>query len=131
MSVYPWKQGKLLLWDFTCSDTLAKSYVSNSSKQPGYVAKEAEERKNKTYENLLETHHFTPIAVETMGTWGDAGKEFIKELGKKIKEQTGEKKAASYLFQSIGIAMQRGNALSVLGTIREDENDYLNEIYSL
>ena len=35
MSIYPWKQGKLLLWDFTCSDTLNKSYVSNSSKQPG------------------------------------------------------------------------------------------------
>ena len=66
-----------------------------------------------------------------MGTWGVAGKDLIIEIGKKIKEQTGEKKAASYLFQSIGIAIQRGNALSVLGTIREDETDSLNEIYWL
>ena len=131
MTVYPWKQGKLLLWDYTCGDTLAKSYVSNSSKQPGYVAKEAEERKYKTYENLLDTHHFTPIAVETLGTWGDAGKDFINELGKKIKEQTGEKRAASYLFQSIGIAIQRGNAMSVLGTIRQEDSDSLQEIYLL
>ena len=131
MTIYPWKQGKSLLWDFTCGDTLAKSYVNNSSKQPGHVAKEAEDRKYKTYENLLDSHHFIPIAVETMGTWGEAGKDLIIELGKKIKEQTGEKKAASYLFQSIGIAIQRGNALSVLGTIREDETDSLNEIYSL
>ena len=131
MTVYPWKQGKLLLWDFTCGDTLARSYVNNSSKEPGYVAKEAEERKMKTYENLVDSHHFIPIAVETMGTWGDYGKQLIKDIGSKIKEQTGEKRATSYLFQSIGIAIQRGNALSVLGTIKEDESHMLNEIYLL
>ena len=49
MSMYPWKTGKLLLWDFTCGDTLAPSHVDQSSKEAGKVASDAEtERSNIT-----------------------------------------------------------------------------------
>ena len=39
-------------------------------------------------------------------------------MGKKICDLTGEKRSTSYLFQSISIAIQRGNAASVMGTIK-------------
>ena len=45
MSLYPWKNGKCLVWDFTCSDTMASSYIVNSAKKAGKAAKEGEERK--------------------------------------------------------------------------------------
>ena len=27
MTLFPWKKGKIMVWDYTCSDTLAKSYI--------------------------------------------------------------------------------------------------------
>ena len=40
----PWKCGKLLVWDATCPDTFAPSYVSQATTAAGEVAAQAEER---------------------------------------------------------------------------------------
>ena len=40
-----WKNGKCLIWDLTCADTLSKSYVKKASKEVGSAA--AEEKKKK------------------------------------------------------------------------------------
>ena len=37
--------GQLLVWDATCPDTFAPSYVSNATREAGAVAALAEERK--------------------------------------------------------------------------------------
>ena len=42
---------------------------------------------------------------------------FLKDLSRRIKQRTGEVKARSYLLQRLSVAVQRGNATSVLGTI--------------
>ena len=39
---------------------------------------------------LSKTHHFTPIAIETGGSWNDLAIEFINELGKRITVVTQE-----------------------------------------
>ena len=46
-----------------------------------------------------------------------------------ICDLTGEKRSTSYLLQSISIAIQCGNAVSVMGTVYNDRN--LEEIYNL
>ena len=130
LTLFPWKNGKCLLWDYTCSDTLAPSYVEGSAKSPGYVAKEGEVRKFKHYENLVSDYIFIPISVETFGTWGESGLKFIKEVGKLIEKKTQEKRSTSFLFQAISIATQRGNALAVSGTIGEN-HEILEEIFYL
>ena len=45
MTMLPWKNGKCLLWDYTCSDTLAPSNLNASAKEAGKAAKEGEVRK--------------------------------------------------------------------------------------
>ena len=70
-----------------------------------------------------------PVAVETMGSWGQMGLKFIKDLGSKISDTTGEKRSASFLFQSLGMAIQRGNAASVTGTIPNMKS--LHELFYL
>ena len=117
-----------MLWDYTRSDTLAPSYVENSAKSPGYVAKEGEERKFKHYEHLANDYEFIPISVETFGTWGESGLKFIQEVGKLIENKTQEKRSTSFLFQAISIAIQRGNALAVSGTIGEN-HEILEEVF--
>ena len=70
-----------------------------------------------------------PIAVETFGAWGPEGAHLIKSIGKKIQDLTGEKRSTFFLFQSVSMAVQRGNAASVLGTLKSGEK--LDEIFYL
>ena len=43
---------------------------------------------------------------------------FVKELGHRVRQCSGEVKATAYLLQRLSVAVQRGNAVSVLGTVR-------------
>ena len=126
MTFLSWKQGKPLILDFTCCDTTCDSYVKSSAKSAGSAAELREAQKSKHYQDLT-NYHFEPIAVETFGAWGPQGRKLIKEIGKRVQEVTKEKRSTSYLFQSISIAIQRGNAACVLGTAPSSEG--LDEVF--
>ena len=127
MSLFPYKEGKSLVWDFTCVDSLANSHLKETVKQPGAAAIKAEKLKTAKYKKLPRDYYFVPIAIETLGVWGPEGAALINSLGKLIQEKSGEKRSTFYLFQSISLAVQRGNATSILGTARP--GDKLDEIY--
>jgi len=116
VTMVPWKQGKLLVWDATCPDTLAPSYRGIASIRSGAVAAAAEERKEAKYMGLDQCNLFTPIAIETLGVIGPKSLAFIKDLGRRVMQTTGEPKAHTYLLQQLSVAIQRGNAASVLGS---------------
>ncbi len=83
----------------------------------GKAAIGGEKKKDHHYEKLLRNYIFVPIAVETFGSWGPKGLKFIKEIGKKIRDKTGNKNATSHIIQAISMAVQRGNAHSIMGTL--------------
>ena len=112
----PWKNEKLLVWDATCPDTFAPSYISSASSEAGAVAALAEERKKNIYAHLDPSHSFTPVAVEISGVVGPQSLAFLKDLGRRMRQVTGEERSLSYLLQRVSVAVQRGNAASVLGT---------------
>ena len=95
MSLAPWSSGKLLVWDATCSDTFAPSHRSQAAHAPGEVAARAEERKEAKYISLPAGHQFVPVAVETMGAMGPRTLLFLKELGKRMRAQTGEARSVA------------------------------------
>ena len=70
MTITPWAQGHLLIWDATCWDTMAASNIHIAMSGPGRVANMAARRKRETYREILHKHHFVPAAVETMGSLG-------------------------------------------------------------
>ena len=59
-----WKNGKCLIWDFTCADTLCKSYVKKASKEVGSAAARREEKKVDKYSNLSDYFHFFPVGID-------------------------------------------------------------------
>ena len=69
------------------------------------------------------------MAVETIGVLGPCSPQLGKEIGSKIAEATGEARSTSFLLQSIRMAVQRGNAVSVFGTLPTTAN--LDEIFYL
>ena len=68
--------------------------------------------KTQKYANIVPTHIFTPVAIETSGVLSIQAKELLTELGERIFEITGEVKETTYLFQQVSVAIQRGNMLS-------------------
>ena len=87
MTIYPWKNGRTIVWDFTCSDTIAPSHIKISSAIPGKVAESAETAKLTKYRNFSADYEVIPIGVETFGSWGPNVLRLIREIGKKIAQK--------------------------------------------
>ena len=127
MTQFAWKGRKNLLWDVTVAGKLCATYVNNCSKIPGAAADILESKKFTTYTELLDDYCFVPIGIETFGALGQEGHKLVKEIGKKLKEVTGEPRSTFYLTQRISVAIQRGNSSCVQGTVPTMEG--LDEIF--
>ena len=82
---------------------------------------------------LSDRHEFVPVAIETLGTWGERGLAFINELGKRIATVSGDNRSTAFLKQRISLDVQRGNAAAVHGTlvsIAVDDDSTFNYMYS-
>jgi hypothetical protein len=111
----------------TCRDTLAATYIPLTSKKAGDAARLGEDAKRIKYKELFSRFCFLPFSVETVGPWGADAKKCITLLGKKISSMSNDNKSTLYLTQRISLAIQRGNAASVLGTIPQSPD--LEEIF--
>ena len=87
LTLVPWAKGRSLLWDYTCADTFAKSYVNRTANELGWAAKQAEKDKFDHYTDLMSQFLFVPIATETSGVIGKCGMDLIKKIGSKITEK--------------------------------------------
>ena len=100
-----------------------------TSQEVGKAAKEAEKEKLDHYQELTTNYIVTPVAMETLGSWGQLGLKLIKDIGQRIAQNTGDKRSTSYLFQRISMAAQRGNVASIRGSVPNSKT--LNELYYL
>lgn len=117
ITLIPWSKGLPLIWDYTCVDTLASSNLHLSAKEGVKLAMNAEDRKRRKYECLTNAHIFCPFAMETLGAWGPDARRLTKAIGQRITERTGELRATFFLKQRLSLAVQRGNASSIISCI--------------
>ncbi|CAH2242332.1 jg19945 [Pararge aegeria aegeria] len=106
----------------TPTSTASPSYLqvvkyAATSSMVGAAATSDEQAKRRKYENLDSSFIFLPFEVETLGPWGPEARALFKELSKRVIESSGDPRAGSYLGQGISLAIQRGNAASILGTV--------------
>ena len=104
------------MWDVTVTDTVAPSYLQSTAVVTGAAAEQAATRKDAKYSELLKTHHFVPIAFETLGPINITGLEFIRDLGHRLITAKGDTRENSYFFQRLSIAIQRFNAIAFRGS---------------
>lgn len=96
------------------------------------------QRKEGKYECLTAQNHiFKALAFETLGPCGMEIKEVMNIISKALVHFSGNKKVGSYLKQSLAIAIQRGSAASILGTLpaeaelKEVNFTYISYFYCL
>ena len=121
-TVVPWKRGRVLVWDATCPDARAPSHSSLAIKKSGAVAANANFCKRQKYAHLENTNFFVSVAVETLGMFGVEARSLFKDIGWRITA-TLDPRSHKYLVQRIAVAVQRGNAAAVLGTISSGDNN--------
>ena len=114
ISLSPFSQGRSLCWDATCVNTFADSSINNSAIEAGHAAGKAEGSKRAKYPDLVRRFRFEPIAIETSGVYGPTTRIIIQEIGKRITQATGDRRETMWLKQRLSIAIQRGNATSIL-----------------
>ena len=122
MSLIPWLRGLPLLWDFTCSDTLAPSNLSTSASGASRLANCAESAKFRKYSSLTPSFHFSPLCGETLGAWGSCARSLVRRIVSWVMEQSGDNRATQFLIQKVAIDVQRGNAVSVMTTIPSSQD---------
>ena len=81
LTVLPWANGRCLVWDFTCPDTLAVSHLNRAVISPGSVANFADVQKTAKYLTLAPLYNFMPIAIKTLGALGECATDLIQNLG--------------------------------------------------
>lgn len=119
-----WSRGRDLVWDFTCPDTLAASYVAQSALNAGWAACRAEQNKRAKYARIeaSDSFIFAPVAIETLGTWGASARDLCREIGAKIADKTRDPRSHFFLVQRLSLAVQRGNVVSVIGTFPPEDD---------
>lgn len=118
ITIFPYRHGRCLVWDATCTDTFSQRALVPSATQPGTAANAAEEKKVEKYRELSNRYLFTPIAVETAGVIGSRSLPFLRGLASRIATARDDPREAPWLFQRISLAIIRGNAFSVLSAGR-------------
>ena len=108
----------MLVWDATCPDTLAPSHITLAARECDAVAADAEHRKRLKYTHLERSHYFVPVAIETIGAHGPEAKLFFRELARRVASVNNEPLSHQFLVQRLAVAIQRGNASAVLGSLR-------------
>ena len=68
LTLTTWKNGKCLIWDFTCADTLCQSYVKQCSKEAGAAAEIREKIKISNYKELANDYWFVPVGAKSFGS---------------------------------------------------------------
>jgi hypothetical protein len=110
---------------------LAPRHLNRAVTGPGVVATDAEQRKRVKYSTISQTHHFIPVAVETLGALGEDAASFLKELRSQIAAVTKKSRASEFLLQRISVAIKRGNAACILGTLSSCSSSDLDDIFYL
>jgi len=113
----PWSEGRFLVWDATSVDTFCQSHRQRCAKAAGAAAAHVEGENGEDLFALGSWILLPACCVETAGSVGPDSMFFLKDLGLRIKMATGEPQSFAFLMQRLSVAVQTGNAISVMGTI--------------
>ena len=70
------KDGKFLVWDVTCPDSFAPSYLVSSASGAGVGAKQAVHNKNLKHFTIQPTFHFVLVTIDTSRVFGPEASTF-------------------------------------------------------
>ena len=102
---FPFKGGKALARDATCTDSFSPSNLYSTILNPGSASSPAEDLKKQKHSQLVADFELVPVAVETSGIIGSAGCSLLADIGRHILKAINDPRQMSYIFQQISVAI--------------------------
>jgi len=99
-----------------CATHECRSTCGQLSRQTGAAANPTANNRVTKYDQLIRTHVFYSLAIETACIWHHQAIELVEEIRKRATNITGDPKETAYLFQQLSAALQRANAVSFQST---------------
>ena len=115
---FPFKGGKALALDATCTDSFSASNLYSTILNLGSASSADEDLKRQKYSQVVADFEFSPVAVETSGIIASAGYSLLTDIGRHKSRATNHLCQMSYIFQQISVAIIRGNALAITASSR-------------
>ena len=128
ITMVPWSNGRLLVWDATCVDTFALSHLSITASEVT-AANQVEQTKIKKYITSPPMHTIPSLLLPSKlleSVHGPRSMSFLTDFGRCIANTTGDKSSIAYLLQKFSVAIHRRNA-SALGTLPPTLSPPLND----
>jgi len=113
VTMIPWKNGKPIVWDATSqTPSLGPTATKPPLELELWLIWLRKGRQTST-----PVWGWVTVAIETLGAMGKRSLAFVRELAGHSHACTGEVKARTYHLQHLSVALQRGNAVSVIGSV--------------
>ena len=81
------------------------------------AAEAAATRKRTKYADIIQSHHFVPIAIETLGPINMEGQRFLYSLGERLSSISGDQRETTFLYQRLSVLIQIFNAVAFRGSL--------------
>ena len=88
----------LTLGHFTPEDTNNNNNNNNNNKRSGGGSSK---RKRAKYAEIIQSHHFVPLAIETLGPINMDGERFLDSLGECLSSISGDPRETTFLYQRL------------------------------
>ena len=117
LTLMSWQSGRSLTWDVTDVDTLANSYTPTTSVTSCEAAKAAATRKRAKYADIIQSHNFVLIAIETLGPTKMNGQRFLDSLGERLSSISGDPRETTFLYQRLSVLIKIFTAVAFRGSL--------------
>ena len=107
---------------------LAKSHIYNTASTAGAAVTNAEVLKRNKYAGLGKTYLFEPITIETTGVYGRSPTNIICDISRRLVASTGDIQQLVWFKQQLSLAVQQGDAISILVSARYEKKPPINTI---
>ncbi len=78
------------------------SHLAQATREAGAVAALAEERKKAKYLDLVRTHLFVAVVIETAGAMGSNNAlDFFADIGSRVRAVTNEAQSHAFILQQV------------------------------
>ena len=117
LTFMPWQSGRSPTWDVTVVDTLASSYTPTTSVTSCGAAEAAATRTRAKYAEIIQSHHFVPIAINTLGPINMDGQRFLDSLCERLSSFSGDARETTFLYQRLFVVIQIFISIAFPGTL--------------
>ena len=84
---------------------------------PCGAAEAAATRKRVKYAEIIQSHLFVPIDIETLGPINMDGQRFLDSLGERLSYVSGDPRETTFLYQRLSVLIQIFNSVTFRGTL--------------